>query len=108
MLFRSVNDGACAFVVMSDEKAETLGKVPLATILGHAEGAVEAERFPQTPGLVIQELLQKTGKSQEEIDLYEINEAFAAVSLASAKIADLDAEKINVNWGAVWLGHTIG
>jgi len=103
-----VNDGACAFVVMSDEKAEALGKVPLATILGHAEVAVEAERFPQTPGLVIQELLQKTGKTQEEIDLYEINEAFAAVSLASAKIADLDPEKINVNGGAVSLGHPIG
>src|SRR5690625_2012198 len=57
-----VNDGACAFVVMSDEKAEELGKTPMAMILGHAEVAVEAERFPQTPGLVIQELLKKTGK----------------------------------------------
>lgn len=103
-----VNDGACAFVVMSDEKAEELGKTPMAMILGHAEVAVEAERFPQTPGLVIQELLKKTGKTKEEIDLYEINEAFAAVSLASAKIADIDPEKINVNGGAVSLGHPIG
>lgn len=103
-----INDGACAFVVMSDEKAEELGKTAMATIVGHAEVAVEAKRFPQTPGLVIQELLKKTGKTKEEIDLYEINEAFAVVSLASAKIADIDPEKINVNGGAVALGHPIG
>lgn len=103
-----VNDGACAFVVMSEEKAEELGKAPMATILGHAEVAVEAKDFPETPGLVINELLKKTGKTKEDIDLFEINEAFAAVSLASAKIADLDPEKINVNGGAVALGHPIG
>src|SRR5699024_4036895 len=84
-----VNDGACAFVLMADDKAAELGKEPLATILGHAEVAVEAENFPQTPGLVINELLKKTGKSQDEIDLFEINEAFAAVALASGQIADL-------------------
>lgn len=103
-----INDGACAFVVMSDEKAEELGKEPMATILGHAEVAVEGEKFPQTPGLVINELLKKTGKTKEEIDLFEINEAFAAVSLASLKIANIDPEKINVNGGAVALGHPIG
>src|SRR5690625_2746830 len=103
-----VNDGACAFVVMSDEKAETLGKIPMATVLGHAEVAVEAEKFPQTPGLVINKLLEKTGKRKDEIDLFEINEAFAAVSLASGKIADIDPEKVNVNGGAIALGHQIG
>src|SRR5690625_4002678 len=103
-----VNDGACAFVVMSEEKAEELGKTPMATILGHAEVAVEAKDFPETPGLVINELLKKTGKSKDDIDLFEINEAFAAVSLASAKIADIDPEKVNVNGGAVALGHPIG
>ncbi|MUK89618.1 acetyl-CoA C-acetyltransferase [Ornithinibacillus sp. L9] len=103
-----VNDGACAFVVMSDEKAEALGKTPMATVLGHAEVAVEAKNFPQTPGLVINKLLEKTGYTKEDIDLYEINEAFAAVSLASGKIADIDPEKINVNGGAVALGHPIG
>src|SRR5699024_999568 len=72
-----VNDGACAFVVMGDDIAEKLGKTPLATILGHAEVAVEAENFPQTPGLVINELLKKTGYTKEDIELYEINEAFA-------------------------------
>src|SRR5690625_3777607 len=103
-----INDGAAAFVVMSDEKAEKLDKKPLATIIGHAEVAVEAKDFPETPGLVINELLKKTGKTVDEIDLFEINEAFAVVSLASAQIAGLDEEKVNVNGGAVALGHPIG
>ncbi|WP_164217599.1 acetyl-CoA C-acetyltransferase [Virgibacillus sp. YIM 98842] len=103
-----VNDGACAFVVMSDEKAEELGKTPMATIHAHAEVAVEAKDFPQTPGLVINKLLEKTGHQKEDIDLFEINEAFAAVSLASGKIAGIDPEKVNVNGGAVALGHPIG
>lgn len=103
-----VNDGACAFVVMSDEKAASLGKTEMATVLGHAEVAVEAENFPETPGLVINKLLEKTGYSKKDIDLFEINEAFAVVSLASGKIAGIDSEKVNVNGGAVALGHPIG
>lgn len=103
-----VNDGACAMLLMSDEKAEDLGAEALATILAHDEIAVEAQDFPQTPGLVINKLLKKAGKSLEEIDLFEVNEAFAAVSLASGKIAGLDPEKVNVNGGAVALGHPIG
>ncbi|CAG9620097.1 acetyl-CoA C-acetyltransferase [Sutcliffiella rhizosphaerae] len=103
-----VNDGASALVLMSEERAAKEGKQVLATILGHASIAVEAKDFPKTPGLVITELLKKTGKSLEDIDLFEINEAFAAVALASANLADLDLEKINVNGGAVALGHPIG
>lgn len=103
-----VNDGAAAFVVMSEEKAKELNKQPMATILGHAEVAVEAKDFPQTPGLVINEILAKTGYEKEDIDLFEINEAFAAVSLASGKIAEIDPEKVNVNGGAIALGHPIG
>ncbi|MHA6250648.1 acetyl-CoA C-acetyltransferase [Oceanobacillus sp. CAU 1775] len=103
-----INDGACAFVVMGEDKAEELGKTPLATIHGHAEVAVEAENFPQTPGLVINKLLEKTGYKKEDIDLFEINEAFAVVSLASGEIAGIDMEKVNVNGGAVALGHPIG
>ncbi|WP_046175890.1 acetyl-CoA C-acetyltransferase [Domibacillus indicus] len=103
-----VNDGAAALVLMSDERAQKEGKPFLATILAHAEVAVEAERFPQTPGLVINEILKKTGKTAEEIELFEINEAFAAVALASSKIAGLDPEKVNVNGGAVAFGHPIG
>lgn len=103
-----VNDGACAFVVMGEDKAEELGKKPLAAILGHAEVAVEAADFPQTPGLVINKLLEKTGYKKEDIDLFEINEAFAVVSLASGEIAGIDMDKVNVNGGAVALGHPIG
>ncbi|ALX49860.1 acetyl-CoA C-acetyltransferase [Lentibacillus amyloliquefaciens] len=103
-----VNDGAGAFVVMNDETAEKLGKTPMAIIHGHAEVGVESKDFPKTPGLVINKLLEKTGYSKDAIDLFEINEAFAAVSLASGKIADIDPEKINVNGGAVALGHPIG
>ena len=103
-----VNDGAAAVVVMSEERAAKEGKEVMATILGHTAIAVEAKDFPKTPGLVITELLKKTGKTLEEIDLFEINEAFAAVALTSAELAGLDLEKVNVNGGAVALGHPIG
>ncbi|SIS41056.1 acetyl-CoA C-acetyltransferase [Salimicrobium flavidum] len=103
-----VNDGACAVVLMSDEKAKQANLKPLATILAHDEVAVEAQDFPETPGLVINKLLEKSGKTLDDIDLFEVNEAFAAVSLASGKIAGLDTEKVNVNGGAVALGHPIG
>lgn len=103
-----VNDGACAIVLTNEEKAKELGKEPLAYVLGHAEIAIEPENFPQTPGIVINKLLDRTGKTLEEIDLFEINEAFAAVALVSSQIAGLDEEKVNVNGGAVALGHPIG
>ncbi|GGD00857.1 acetyl-CoA C-acetyltransferase [Pontibacillus salipaludis] len=103
-----VNDGAGAMLLMSDEYANENGYTPLATVIGHAEVAVEAKDFPETPGRVINAILEKTGKSIDEIDLFEVNEAFAAVSLASGKIAGLDEEKVNVNGGAVALGHPIG
>ncbi|MEY8735161.1 acetyl-CoA C-acetyltransferase [Peribacillus frigoritolerans] len=103
-----VNDGAGALVLMSEERAEKEGKTPFAYILAHAEVAVEAKDFPKTPGLVINELLKKTGRSIEEIDLFEVNEAFAAVALASGKIANIEPGKVNVNGGAVALGHPIG
>lgn len=103
-----VNDGACALVLMSEEKAEKEGKKPLAKILANASIAVEAKDFPKTPGLVINQLLQKVGKTVADIDLFEINEAFSAVTLASAQIAGLNMEKVNVNGGAVALGHPIG
>lgn len=103
-----INDGACAVVVMNEEEANKRGLTPLAKIIGHAEVGVEPADFPQTPGLVIEKILEKTGKSVDEIDLFEINEAFAVVALASKQIAGLDEEKINVNGGAVALGHPIG
>lgn len=103
-----VNDGACAIVLTNEQKAKELGKEPLAYVLGHAEVAIEPENFPQTPGIVINKLLDKTGKDLVDIDLFEINEAFAAVALVSSEIAGLDKEKVNVNGGAVALGHPIG
>ncbi|MBT2699056.1 acetyl-CoA C-acetyltransferase [Bacillus sp. ISL-40] len=103
-----VNDGAAALVLMSEERAIREGRQAEAVIIGHAAVAVEAKDFPKTPGLVINELLRKTGKTLAEIDLFEINEAFAAVALVSGKIAGLDPEKVNVNGGAVALGHPIG
>lgn len=103
-----VNDGAGALVLMSEERAVREGKTPFAYIVGHAEVATEAKDFPKTPGLVINALLKKTGRTLEEIDLFEVNEAFAAVALASGKIAEINLEKVNVNGGAVALGHPIG
>ncbi|PKR77713.1 acetyl-CoA C-acyltransferase [Halalkalibacillus sediminis] len=103
-----INDGAAAMVLMSEEKAKATGQTPLATIIAHEEVAVEADRFPETPGIVINKLLEKTDYTIDDIDLFEVNEAFAAVSLASGKIAGLDPEKVNVNGGAVALGHPIG
>ena len=103
-----VNDGACALVLMSEEKAQQEKRQPLATILAHAEVGVAPEDFPQTPGLVINELLKKSGKTLADVDLIEINEAFAAVALVSNQISGLDEDKVNVNGGAVALGHPIG
>ena len=103
-----VNDGAATMLLMNEEDAEKKGLSPLAFITGHTQLAVEPENFPKTPGFVIQKLLDQTGKTVDDIDLFEINEAFAAVSLASSQISGLDEEKINVNGGAVALGHPIG
>ncbi|WP_332634594.1 acetyl-CoA C-acetyltransferase [Halalkalibacter flavus] len=103
-----VNDGAAALLLMSEAKATEAGLKPLATIIAHTALAIEPENFPKTPGLVIKKLLEKTNKKVEDIDLFEINEAFAAVALASKQIAEVDPSKINVNGGAIALGHPIG
>jgi acetyl-CoA C-acetyltransferase len=103
-----VNDGAAVLVLMSEEKALAEGKKPLATILGHAQVGADAPYIATTPGLAIQKLLAKTGYSLEDIDLFEVNEAFAAVTLTSGKIVGWDEEKVNVNGGAVAFGHPIG
>ncbi len=103
-----VNDGAGALVVMSESRAKREGISPFAKIVASAQLSVEAENFPKTPGLVIEKLLEKTGKRKEDIDLFEVNEAFAAVALTAGKIATLDSDKVNINGGAVALGHPIG
>lgn len=103
-----VNDGAAALVVSNRKKAEELGVTPWARILGHAAVGMEAKDFPITPAYAVKKLLQKHQLSPQDIDLYEINEAFAAVALANKKILGIDAEKLNVNGGAVALGHPVG
>jgi len=103
-----INDGAAAMVLMSDAKAAELGIKPLATILGHTQVGAEAPYIATTPGLAINKLLDKTGISLDQIDLFEVNEAFAAVTLTSGKIVGWDDEKVNVNGGAIALGHPIG
>ncbi|SDW39615.1 acetyl-CoA C-acetyltransferase [Marininema mesophilum] len=103
-----VNDGACAMVLSSAQKAEELGVKPMAKLLGHAAVGMSAKDFPITPAYAIKKLLQKHNLSLDAIDLFEVNEAFAAVALANGKILGWDHEKVNVNGGAVALGHPIG
>ncbi|MFT9488051.1 acetyl-CoA C-acetyltransferase [Tepidibacillus infernus] len=103
-----INDGAAAMVLMSEEKAQEYGLQPLATILGHTQVAVEAPYLAIAPGQAINKLLIKTGYMIDQIDLIEVNEAFASVVLTSATIAKWNPEKVNVNGGAIALGHPIG
>jgi acetyl-CoA C-acetyltransferase len=103
-----VNDGAGALVVASDEWAKRNGKQALATIV--AQGAV-ADDFPylaRTPAKAAKQALEKAGLKAEDIDLWEINEAFASVTLNSIRTLEIDEDKVNVNGGAVALGHPIG
>ena len=104
----TINDGAAALVVMSAATALELGITPLARILGQASAAQAPEWFTTAPAKAVRQLLDKTGLTMAEIDLFEINEAFAVVALAALKELDLDPDKVNVNGGAVALGHPIG
>ena len=107
-----MNDGASAVVIMSREKAKELGIKPLATIIDYAQASREPKYIATVPGLSIQKLLNKRKLTLEEIDLIEINEAFAAVPLVSGKILGMDEktleEKVNVNGSAIAVGHPIG
>ena len=103
-----VNDGAAALVLMSREKAEELGLEILATLIDYAEVSQEAKYIATVPGLSTKKLLGKTNMSVDDIDYFEVNEAFAAVPLVSQKIAGYDLEKVNVFGGAVAFGHPIG
>ncbi|MCD9017798.1 acetyl-CoA C-acyltransferase [Parachryseolinea silvisoli] len=104
----TLNDGAAALVLMSREKAEALGIKPLATIHGFADAAQDPMWFTTTPSLAIPKALKVAGVAPEAIDFYEINEAFSAVALANNALLKLDASKVNVNGGAVALGHPLG
>jgi len=103
-----VNDGAGAIVVASDEWAKANGKEILATILAQAQTAEDFAYLARTPANAAKLALEKAGLSAEDIDLWEINEAFASVTLNSMRMLGIDEEKVNVNGGAVALGHPIG
>ncbi|HEY9856202.1 MAG TPA: acetyl-CoA C-acetyltransferase [Stenomitos sp.] len=111
-----ISDGAAALVVMTERKAHALGLKPLAAIVGHAKVGLEPQYLSTVPGLAIQKALAKTGLALDQMDLFEINEAFAAVTLRSTEIlAEGDQgklaslrERTNVNGGAIALGHPIG
>ena len=103
-----VNDGGAAVVLMSREKAEELGLEVLATLVDYAEVSQESKYIPTVPGLATNKLLEKNNMTVEDIDFFEVNEAFAAVALVSQKIAKYDLEKTNVYGGAVAFGHPIG
>jgi acetyl-CoA C-acetyltransferase len=104
----SCNDGAAALVIMAEEEAADLGLRPLARIVGYAGAALAPEWFTIAPVEAIKRVLKKTGLSLADIDLFEINEAFSAVSLAINRELELDPKRVNVNGGAVALGHPIG
>jgi len=103
-----INDGAAALVLMSRRKAEELGLKPLATIVSQGWVSRSPEEFPLTPYPAAQAALRKAGLSFADVDLIEVNEAFAAVALVNMKLGDWPEEKVNVNGGAVALGHPIG
>jgi acetyl-CoA C-acetyltransferase len=103
-----INDGAAALVVTSEEKAREKGWTPIARIVAHAGVAQAPEWFTTAPVGAIQKLLAKTGLSVSDVDLWEINEAFAAVAMAAIRELSLPADRVNVNGGAVALGHPIG
>jgi acetyl-CoA C-acetyltransferase len=103
-----VNDGGGALVLSSDEWAEQHGKTPLAKILAQAQVADDFAYLARTPAAAAKKALEKVGLSAEDIDLWEINEAFASVTLNSIRVLGIDEDKVNVNGGAVALGHPIG
>ena len=104
----TINDGAAALVLMSEEKAKSLGLTPLAYIKSYADAAQEPKWFTTSPAKALPKALAKAGLSVADVDFFEFNEAFAVVGLANAKILEIDDSKINVNGGAVSLGHPLG
>jgi acetyl-CoA C-acetyltransferase len=104
----TINDGAAAVVLMSEEKAIALGLKPLAYIKSYADAAQEPKWFTTSPAKALPKALDKAGISISDVDYFEFNEAFAVVGLANSKILGLNNDKVNVNGGAVSLGHPLG
>ena len=104
----TLNDGASALVLMSKEKAEELSIKPIAKIKGYADAAQEPEWFTTAPAKAVNKALSNSGIGKEEIDFWELNQAFSVVGLANTKLLGLDPNKVDVNGGAVALGHPLG
>jgi len=104
----TINDGAAAVLLMSKEKAKELGLTPIAKIRGFADAAQDPMWFTTTPSLAIPKAMKLAGVDKKDIDYYEINEAFSAVALANNKLLEINTDKVNVNGGAVALGHPLG
>lgn len=104
----SINDGACAMIIASGAEAEKRGVKPLGRIVAYATHAQEPQWFTTAPAYAIEKLLAKAGKTVDDIDLFEVNEAFAVVAMVVAQKTGIPHEKLNVNGGAVAIGHPIG
>lgn len=104
----NINDGASAMVLMSKEKADALGIKPIAKILGFADAAQEPLWFTTSPSKAIPKAMGLAGVSKNDVDFYEINEAFSVVAIANNRNLELDPNKVNVNGGAIALGHPLG
>jgi acetyl-CoA C-acetyltransferase len=104
----TINDGAGAMILMSEEKANELGLKPLATIKSYADAAQEPKWFTTAPSKALPKAIAKAGITQDDVDYFEFNEAFAVVGLANMKILGLNDSNVNVNGGAVSLGHPLG
>lgn len=104
----TINDGAAALVLMSKEKAEELGVKPIAKIVAYADAAQEPQWFTTAPVAAANKALQRAGLSKDDIDYFEVNEAFAVVALAFSKLMEVPVDKMNVFGGAVSIGHPLG
>jgi len=104
----SISDGAAAMVMMRRSTAEKLGLAPLAVVVAHSTHAQEPALFTTAPVGAIRKIYERTGWKAKDVDLYEINEAFAVVTMAAMRDIDIDHARVNVNGGACALGHPIG
>jgi acetyl-CoA C-acetyltransferase len=104
----TMNDGAAALVLMSKSKADALGLKPLAIVVGYADAEQEPIWFTTSPSLALPKAIEKAGLTQDQIGLWEINEAFSVVSIENAKRLDIDFSKLNIHGGAVSIGHPLG
>ena len=104
----TLNDGASAIILMSSEKAKELNIKPIAKIISYSDAAQEPVWFTTTPAKAINSALKKCNISKDKIDFFELNEAFSVVGLANIKLLDINKEKVNINGGAVSLGHPLG